>query len=359
MPRPASPQEYVYRCQDGSRLAAWISRVVAPSLQARIPSGITANHVTVIGTLLLWVAVAAMLGAPPARRPLLALPALGVMWLYCVLDHVDGLHARLRRTSSPLGEYLDHALDAWNVAGVIAIIAAVAGPAVAPFSIAAMLAAGGLAAAATWLEQRESGEIHLGRIGPVEGVFVAGLYLASWAVPVVREWWSTKLGAGFTRADAALLIGGAGTLASAVSYGRDVQRLRGRLIALSLQVAAVVAAGGLQWLSWPVVWLGIVAATATFSGRVITSHLAQTTPPWPECIALPALVLFGLGARVVLVSSYWEWLPVSWLACTALIAFRQTWREFGHHWRPDVSRLQAVALEPIAAGNGGGAPGPR
>ncbi len=339
-------------------LAAWISRALAPPLQARIPSGITANHVTVIGTLLLWVAVAAMLGAPAALRPLLALPALGLMWLYCVLDHVDGLHARIRRTSSPLGEYLDHALDAWNVAGVIAIIAAVAGPAVAPFTLAVMLAAGGTAAAATWLEQRESGEIHLGRIGPVEGVFVAGLYLATWGIPGARDWWSTPLVTGFTRADAALLAGAAGTLMAAIICGRDVQRLRGQLIAWSMQVAVVIVAGTLQWLTWPVVWLGIVLASATYSGRVITSHLAQTPAPWPDCIALPALVLFGLGARLAVVSGPYEWVPVGWLASAALIAFGQTWRMFGHHWRPDALGSRSD-LELIAASESEGAPRPR
>lgn len=337
-------------------LAAWISRVLAPPLQARIPSGITANHVTVIGTLVLWVAVAAMLGTPAALRPRLALPALGCMWLYCVLDHVDGLHARLRRTSSPLGEYLDHALDAWNVAGVIAISAAVGGPAVAPFTIAAMLAAGGLAAAATWLEQRESGEIHLGRIGPVEGVLVAGLYLATWAIPGARDWWSIKVTASFGRVDAVLLVGAAATLMSAIIYGRDVQALRGRLIALSLQVGVVIVAGTLQWLTWPVVWLGIVAATATYSGRVITSHLARTPAPWPEWIALPALVACGLGARTGLVSGSFEWFPVGWLAISALIAFRQTWRMFGHHWRPDALGSRSTGIELIAAGDREGGP---
>ena len=50
-----------------------------------------------------------------------------LLWVYSVLDHVDGKRAQFRGTSGPWGEFLNHGLDAWNGSIMLLVMAVVGG----------------------------------------------------------------------------------------------------------------------------------------------------------------------------------------------------------------------------------------
>lgn len=339
MPEIEPPIPYVYRCYDRSQLTAWISRVPAPAVQRLVPSGVTANQLTVFGSVLMWVAVAGAWWVPNEWREEAALLWVTLLWSYCLLDHVDGIHSRRMGTSSPLGEFLDHALDGWNVGLAVALMALVGGAALQPLVVAVTMAACGLAAVSTWLEQRERGAIYLGQVGPVEGVLVVGLWLASWSLPGARAWWESDFASGFTRADAALLVGALGALGSAGGVWWPLRHARGlrAWLALAAQSGILVmaaAAGTGTGTNWFATSVALGLASAIYCGRVIHSHLAKAPLPWPDFVALPAMAAIALGEVYWGWSQAWAVLPLAWLGVLAWRSWRDTWHRFGHHWHP-------------------------
>lgn len=78
--------------------------------------GLTPNQVTVVSALVSWVGV--LLVALVAPSPVWSTVAVLALLLGYALDSADGQLARLTHGGSPLGEWLDHVLDAVKVPGL-------------------------------------------------------------------------------------------------------------------------------------------------------------------------------------------------------------------------------------------------
>ena len=306
---------YVYRCVDRSCLSAWIARRVAPPVERWLPPAWSANAITALGAGLVWVLLAGVLAVPATWRAGLAPLWVALLWGYCVLDHVDGCRARRLRSSSAWGEFLDHGLDAWHASMVVIVAAVVSSAAVRPWLAVATVAATGLATVATWLEQRWRGELFLDQIGPVEGVLVVGIYLATWTWPGAGEWWMAPVsdGAVLSRAECMFVIGAGGALASAVLA---VARTPGGVWHLSgfggsaLALAASVPAGA----PGAVVVAALGLSTADAATRIIASHLGREACPRPDFVGA-GLVWLGLGLPTV--ATGWFTASLIWLVARA------------------------------------------
>ena len=92
-----------------------------------VPASVSANTVTVGAALplvLCWLAsvpYAAVPGATSLPRWLMALAALAELF-FQTMDAVDGKHARRLGTSSPLGDFLDHVMDAVSIMTTVFLI---------------------------------------------------------------------------------------------------------------------------------------------------------------------------------------------------------------------------------------------
>src|SRR5262245_19201942 len=95
-----------YVVQDNSILTPILKRWVWAPMIPRIPDHVSANTLTIMGTVLSASAYA-MTVIFPASRLTCAIAAL-LVFAYLTLDNLDGAHARRTGTSSPLGEFLDH-----------------------------------------------------------------------------------------------------------------------------------------------------------------------------------------------------------------------------------------------------------
>jgi phosphatidylglycerophosphate synthase len=310
---------YEYRCQDRSLLVPWISRGPAAWLHRKIPMAVSANALTAFGSALMGTTTLVATMTPPGWRERLAPLWVSGLWLYCVFDHVDGQRARARGTSSALGEFLDHGLDAWNVALVTLLLTLMGPPGSASlFSTLFLFAAGGLVTIATWLEQHERGTIYLGIIGPVEAVATAGLYLLCWACPPLSSFLGSTVASGsFT--PAALIIGLAAfaTLLSAGFVGLRLQSARRNLVEMAVFTGAICLVGCLGWISGAAAVLALVLGTATYSVRIISAHLNHQALPTIDRGGFIALLLVALARRLGWIGWHWELLPLAWLALAA------------------------------------------
>jgi phosphatidylglycerophosphate synthase len=317
--KPLPP--YVYCCVDHSALTHWIARVIAPRVERLLPERWSANTITAVGSGLMWVLLAGVVAAPAGMRARLGIVWAALLAAYCVLDHVDGCRARIRRTSGAWGEFLDHALDAWHTAILVVVLVVVSGTAVRPGVAALALATAGIATVATWLDQKWRSELRLDHLGPVEAVVISCLYLISWQLPAAADWWHAPLGVpgGWTRADVFFLAGALGSFATALAALVRSSGQAGRLACFAAAAAVLVisgAGGASGWLVWSALSLLIVESTA----RIIVSHLTNGAAPWPDWAGavlvagaaiwpgtggiLPAAALAWLGGRTGL--AWWR-----------------------------------------------------
>jgi ethanolaminephosphotransferase len=78
-----------------------------------VSSSIPANFITLISNVFVYCSLALAVAYP--EKPTWVFFCIAVMLLiYVVGDHMDGMQAKRTQTSSPLGEFCDHFLDAFN-----------------------------------------------------------------------------------------------------------------------------------------------------------------------------------------------------------------------------------------------------
>lgn len=275
---------YEYRCTDRSIFIGWFRRHWAEHFLQTVPPSVPANFVTLLASAFMWGLLAcAAAGAPldPAWRGVLFA---ALLHFYLVYDHVDGMQAKKTRTSSALGEYLDHSLDVYH--GAIAVLAIFA---LVGFTdrllVLVMLGCSHLAFAATMVEEKERGELYFGPVGSLEGVLLFIAFCLSWTVPAARGWWLAPLVGGWPAYYLLILGGGLGSLGATVDCLRRIGRVPGPFLAFAAAHFLLVA--GLDHAGVP---LGPAIALlmlhgGDYVGRVIGSHLLRTPHPWPDLIA--------------------------------------------------------------------------
>jgi phosphatidylglycerophosphate synthase len=234
----------------------------------------------------LWLATGGLRLSP---APLAALFAV-LLHLYLVYDHVDGMHAKRTGTSSALGEYLDHSLDVYHGAiSVLAVFALLGFD--RPLPVLIMLWCTLVAFAATMVEEKERGELRFGALGSLEGVLLLIAFFGSWTVPAGRAWWLTPFLAGLPAYW--LLIGGFG-LGALLTAGEclwRVGRAPKQFLWFSLASLALALWQGLGVLPFWRAVATLLLFCGDYVGRVIGSHLLNRPHPWPDRVAIGAILL--------------------------------------------------------------------
>ena len=110
---------YRYRTECASLLEPLLARLFYRPLLAVLPRGLPANALTAAGFVLsLGAAAVCVYVARVPGHDALLLAAAALLLGYHVLDNVDGAQARRAGTNGPVGELLDHGLDAISVVAV-------------------------------------------------------------------------------------------------------------------------------------------------------------------------------------------------------------------------------------------------
>ena len=109
-------KEYCYNCVDQSILLPWFKKYYVAFYFKFIPQGLTANCITLLSSVAMWIMLYLGLNSELYSIPFLAGSFFFLLHFYVVGDHLDGMQAKETRTSSPLGEFLDHYFDIYNSA---------------------------------------------------------------------------------------------------------------------------------------------------------------------------------------------------------------------------------------------------
>lgn len=328
-----APKDASGGCVDRSLLRPPAVRLYFSRIFRLLPRRITANFVTLgaFGAALVVLAFAA--GAPDASPSLLALVYLAGTQLYVAGDHLDGMQAVASDTTSPLGDFLDHFLDA--VSGAILALAAVTLMEGAPgWLLPAALFVYLLAFTATYVERRETGVLRFRPIGTLEGIAVLSLFFGTMAVPGLRRLWNEPVLAGVEAwwgIFAFEVVVCLGTVAAAVRSGGTPPGLAlYGLAGLTVAGAAALAPAHLHVPAWALVTLHGV----DFLARVMQPEVHGRRPlPDPVAPLLGGLAALGWW----LSPGAWPLLPfalaTAWIAVRAAATVGRVLAALGEHWR--------------------------
>lgn len=158
-----------------------------------VPPTMSPNLLSMIGNIGSWISLIIMVSMGSSHgshhRHLFAIASFSVFF-YHTVDNLDGRQARRIGCTGPLGEFIDHWFDSFNVFFFpLSIMAAFS---VIPLSWAIALVL--LASLADWLTLREVMKTNVMYFGPVstdEGIFVVWGFLGTVAV-TGYEFWATS-----------------------------------------------------------------------------------------------------------------------------------------------------------------------
>lgn len=277
---------------DNSLARPWLDRVYFEPLIRILPRSITPNTITISG-LVACLVMLAMLLSWEAPRALLALVSALAIHAYTLADQLDGMQARRTNRTSALGGFLDHACDFFN--GQIIIWAACLLVDAGAAWLIAVSSAYTLAFLTCHLEERTSGTLHFGAVGPLEGLLAVTLFLLVYSV--APKALMTPLIAGFTAGHVLLFLYVVGLGWAALSV---CLRLRSAFLpACGLPILAVCLAGAAAlWSSGDteLFWLIQLGCGAIYA-------IGSLYPASPVVRALP---VFPIGLLTLVVAALVE-----------------------------------------------------
>jgi len=184
--------EYRYQVKDYSIITPPFKEYIVKPLMRFVPWWIPANMITIVSNVCMYVALIIALYSrlDPIYNYFFAAI---LVFLYAVGDHIDGMQAKRTKTSSALGEFFDHYLDAFNTGILLMIIIRLYGVN-NPYLIAFFISANYLAHASVFYEQYKTGWLIFEKMGSLEAVLLTSLILiASCFAPVNQILLSTPL----------------------------------------------------------------------------------------------------------------------------------------------------------------------
>ncbi len=251
---PDRVRRYRFVTEELSLVQPTFNRLVNRPLLHRLPRGLAPNHITLLGHAAALLGAAALVALSPAQPRLAALAAALLTFAYCVADSVDGMQARRKGAATPLGDFLDHGLDA--LPGFLLPLAAIAAYGGTPAQAVALVCAYALGWWANNLGRLRTGVLVLPRIGAMEANFLLVLAHLATAVAGPGIWEPGPWG--ISAMDGLVALGVTGFLDVArrelPRAGRAALRAAGLCADLGLLLAWLALLGGRRGSAPPPSW---------------------------------------------------------------------------------------------------------
>lgn len=183
--------EYRYQCVDRSILVPYLKRWVVGPLSRITPQAVPANLITLGTNSFMYVALIFAAHAGPAWKANFVLLPLS-MFIYAVGDHLDGWQAKRTGTGSPLGEFCDHYLDAFNT-GIVTYFALAIFQVEHKIAVPLVFLCVYAANAGILYEELRTGWLRFERFGSLEGVALVMALIFAGLHPQAYEWITTPL----------------------------------------------------------------------------------------------------------------------------------------------------------------------
>ncbi len=286
---------YQYKCVNNSILEPLVVKYYATHIFKWVPRKLTANWITLLSCAAMWVMLYLVFNTDLFSSFILAFAFVFLVHFYAVGDILDGMQAKQTRTSSPLGQFLDHYLDIYNSAICLAgfyVLVELNRPDILYLALWISY----LAFAATMVEEKERGELYFGPIGSFEGLMIILFFFISWLVPPIQTLWKTPLWQGVP---AYWLVIGIAFIGFAATVFDAIRRIGASpwqftlfgLASFLLTLALIQSEISLVW-----GWFLLAFFSGDYIGRVMDSHLLEKNHPSPDIPMTVAIILMLCGS---------------------------------------------------------------
>jgi len=292
---------YCYNCVDNSILLPVLKKNVFSVLHRWIPYGIPANFLTLVSIIIMWAVFFHFTIIEEINNTDVLLAVVSLL-LYVLFDHFDGLQAKATKTSSPLGELLDHFSDVFNGALVVYLCFRVVQIELA-WIFYTVLWFNYLAFAVTYVEQSLRNELYFGKIGSLEGIVLVLAVMMSCIHPNGASYWHASLFSGLPNYMVLLLgflVGSVYTLAGSLR----------RIGYVPKHFIHFIISGSLLYLmclyydfSWSVPFLVLTAYSGEFILKAMHTYFFEDSSRSPDSmlyVFLATVLLFeffSLGTK--------------------------------------------------------------
>ena len=188
--------DYKYNCIDKSILLPYFKKYYVSLFFKVVPFWLTANFITLISTFFIFALLVIALLSENLTTVSNTLAIIFCLHTYIVGDHLDGMQAKHTKTSSPLGEFLDHYLDVFNGA-IILYVFVIYLESIPPLIFYFFVYLNSIAFAVTLYEELERNELYFGVLGTLEGVILLIIFFITWLIPTTKAFWVSELFAGY------------------------------------------------------------------------------------------------------------------------------------------------------------------
>ncbi|MGK0289577.1 MAG: phosphatidylglycerophosphate synthase [bacterium] len=333
MPTPHRP--YSYNCVDKSILLPYFKDYYVTLYFKLIPKWLTANFITLLSSFAMWLMLLFSITRAATNPLWYGGVFVFLIHFYVVGDHLDGMQAKNTKTSSPLGEFLDHYFDLYNMAITVTACFSL-------FEVEStllylmMLWLSYIAFGATMMEEKERGELYFGPIGSLEGVVLAVIFFGSCAFPSGLAFWNAPLFGEYPRYMLFIVLFGlacVGTFFDILIRLKYIPKQFNVFALLSLALTILIYNFDVSRVG---AWFFLAFYCGDYICRVMKSYLLHSDHPYPDLIA-------GIAILILLVHSYFPFIPKPfdlyflrvifvYMGIKNIISFIQTFSGMKKHW---------------------------
>lgn len=328
---------YQYNCVDKSVLLPYFKKHWVEYFYKLVPGWLTANWITLISSLAMWLMLALSFHPGWLSSAALGFSCTFLIHFYVVGDHLDGMQAKNTRTSSPLGEFLDHYFDVYNSAiSIVACFGLLGVYESFPATYFLLLWGSYIAFGATMMEEKERGELYFGPVGSLEGVFMLmGIYLTC-AFPGGMAFLFEPLWHGYANYWVIILFTMAGFIFTAVDIflrlGYSPRQFN------LFMVASLILSVSLMNLDGVFVtgWFMLAFYSSDYIGRLMDSYLSGTPHPYPDFLGTLLVLVIAVQTFFGLLDKngqeYLLYGALGYFALKSVISFAQVFSHHKEHW---------------------------
>lgn len=182
-------KKYQYKCIDQSILTPSYRKYIAAPVLKIIPIGVNPNIITGISFIfsLMGLFIAYYYNGFFANT-IIAI----FIFSYVLFDHIDGMQAKRKGENSALGEFLDHFFDVL-VTGIVVFSMYFLFDIINQTVLIIIFASSYIAQAMVFLEQRESGWLHFGKVESLEAIMFLCLIIFLNGFNIVRSFFTENI----------------------------------------------------------------------------------------------------------------------------------------------------------------------
>ena len=329
--------EVPYQVKDRSVLTPLMKKYLWLPVLKLVPNRFSANSMTLIsnaGSVLAFSAAIVMSVTQKFSSFWMVVAGLG-LFFYMSLDNMDGSHARITKTASPLGEFVDHWFDSYNLVFIMLAIFMVVD--VPHWLILLMVSVGCFGFFTQFWEQRLTGWLIFGSFGTVEAQLIAvAFYLLMAATGI--QWIVTPLFEGWPTVG---LLAALGVFVSGVVTPVSIMLRLRRRFGLLLPLTVVLTLNTAWNLFTPVPFLSSCAImlliNGYLSGRMVICRVTDGdyyAVDWILVLALAAPLVANLFKVPQSYHLAWSLVIIGYLLVRVLIDFKCTLQRLEGYLQP-------------------------